>query len=219
MAVSFDGCTAEVHGAFRRVPGSNVWTLGAVGWARELGLPVQINTTATQRNLADFDPIARLLESFDIGLWSVFFPVPTGRGQDDDLISAEELESVLQKLHSLAGCVPFDIKTTEAEHYHRYLAQARAAEGRHSSRTTDSPEPAPLSGKQHPDPAPPPTELAAPRAGSTTRAVLSSFPTKARFSQRPPDPFRRQRSSPAACGNLLALTALRRLARHLGPEG
>ena len=61
LAVSLDGPTAENHDAFRRVPGSYEWTLHAVRWAREVGLPVQINTTITRRNLAGFDDIARLL--------------------------------------------------------------------------------------------------------------------------------------------------------------
>jgi radical SAM protein len=130
LAVSLDGSTAEIHDAFRRVPGSYEWTLRAIRWARELGLPVQINTTITRRNLADFDAMVRLLETLDIAMWSVFFLVPTGRGQLDDLISAEEFETVFAKLYQVARRVPFDIKTTEAQHYRRYVLQARAAERR-----------------------------------------------------------------------------------------
>ncbi len=48
LAISLDGPTAEVHDAFRRVPGSYEWTLQAVRWAREIGLPVQINTLPTR---------------------------------------------------------------------------------------------------------------------------------------------------------------------------
>ena len=80
LAVSLDGSSAALHDAFRRVPGSYRWTLDAIRWARELGLPVQINTTITRHNLEDFDATARLLEGLDIVLWSVFFLVPTGRG-------------------------------------------------------------------------------------------------------------------------------------------
>ena len=127
LAVSLDGSTAEIHDAFRRVPGSYEWTLRAIRWARELGLPVQINTTITRRNLADFDAMVRLVETLDIAMWSVFFLVPTGRGQLDDLISAEEFETVFAKLYQVARRVPFDIKTTEAQHYRRYVLQMRAA--------------------------------------------------------------------------------------------
>ncbi len=130
LAVSLDGSTAEIHDAFRRVAGSYEWTLRAIRWARELGLPVQINTTITRRNLADFEATVRLLETLDIVLWSVFFLVPTGRGQTSDLISAEEFEEVFAKLYEVSRRMRFDIKTTEAQHYRRYLLQQRTAERR-----------------------------------------------------------------------------------------
>lgn len=130
LAVSLDGSTAEIHDAFRGIAGSYELTLQAVRWARELGVPVQINTTITRRNIEDFDAMVRLLESLDIVLWSVFFLVPTGRGQVDDLISGGETEEVFAKLYETSRRVKFDIKTTEAPHYRRYVAQAQARERR-----------------------------------------------------------------------------------------
>lgn len=130
LAVSLDGSTAEIHDAFRGIPGSYELTLQAIRWARELGLPVQINTTITRRNLADFDPMVSLLESLDLVLWSVFFLVPTGRGQIDDLITGEESEELFAQLYQTSRRVKFDIKTTEAPHYRRYVAQAQAREPR-----------------------------------------------------------------------------------------
>jgi len=130
LAVSLDGSTAEIHDAFRGVPGSYALTLDAVRWTGELGLPVQINTTITRRNLADFESMVALLKTFGMALWSVFFLVPTGRGQLQDLVSAEEFEEVFAKLAEVSQNVRFDIKTTEAQHYRRYLAQKRAAERR-----------------------------------------------------------------------------------------
>jgi len=125
LAVSLDGPTEAIHDAFRRVPGSYKWTLDAVSWAREIGLPVQINTTITRHNLTMIEDIIVLLESLDITLWSVFFLVPTGRGSDIDLISAEEFEQVFEKLFETSRRVLFDIKSTEAQHYRRYLLQRR----------------------------------------------------------------------------------------------
>lgn len=138
LAVSLDGSTAEIHDAFRRVPGSHQWTLDAIRWARELNLPVQINTTITRRNLGDFDAMVRLLEELDVVLWSVFFLVPTGRGQIADLVAAEEFEMIFEKLYQISGRVKFDIKTTEAQHYRRFLLQRRAQEknqGKATART------------------------------------------------------------------------------------
>ncbi len=99
LAISLDGPTAEVHDAFRRVAGSYDWTLSAVRWAREIGLPVQINTTITRHNLKYLDSMIARLEKLDIVLWSVFFLVPTGRGSAIDLISADEFEQVFEKLY------------------------------------------------------------------------------------------------------------------------
>lgn len=128
LAVSLDGSTAEIHDAFRRVDGSYQCTMDAVRWAREVGLPVQINTTVTRRSIDDLDSIIALLETLDITLWSVFFLVPTGRGQLADMIGAEEFEQVFEKLYETAKHVKFDIKTTEAQHYRRYLLQRRTEE-------------------------------------------------------------------------------------------
>jgi AdoMet-dependent heme synthase len=138
LAVSLDGPSAAIHDAFRRVPGSYEWTLDAVRWAREIGLPVQINTTITRHNLAMIDDIIALLESLDITLWSVFFLVPTGRGSDIDLISAEEFEQVFEKLFQTSRRVLFDIKSTEAQHYRRYLLQRRTEARRLGQQSAES---------------------------------------------------------------------------------
>ncbi|MBZ5598389.1 MAG: TIGR04053 family radical SAM/SPASM domain-containing protein [Acidobacteriia bacterium] len=130
LAISLDGPTAEIHDAFRRVPGSYDWTLKAVRWAREIGLPAQINTTITRHNLQYLDAMIALLEQLDIVLWSVFFLVPMGRGSEIGLISAEEFEQVFEKLYETSRRMKFDIKSTEAQHYRRFLLQRRAEEKR-----------------------------------------------------------------------------------------
>ena len=130
LAISLDGPNATVHDAFRRVSGSYDWTLSAVHWAREIGLPMQINTTITRHNLQHLDSMIALLERLDIVLWSVFFLVPTGRGSAIDLISAEEFEQVFEKLYEASRQVSFDIKSTEAQHYRRFLLQRRTEEKR-----------------------------------------------------------------------------------------
>jgi radical SAM protein with 4Fe4S-binding SPASM domain len=71
-----------------------------------------------------------LLEQLDIVLWSVFFLVPTGRGSAIDLISAKEFEQVFEKLYETSRRVPFDIKSTEAQHYRRFLLQRQTEEKR-----------------------------------------------------------------------------------------
>ena len=132
LAVSLDGATTETHDAFRGMIGSYARTLNAVHWANEIGLPVQINTTFSRRNMGEIDAIVALMESLRITLWSVFFLVPTGRGKLGDLLNAVEFEQVFAKLYRLSQTASFDIKTTEAQHYRRFLLQQRAAQRKSS---------------------------------------------------------------------------------------
>ncbi len=128
LAVSMDGASAATHDLFRGMSGSFARTLDAVRWANEIGLPVQINTTFSRRNIGEIDAIVALIESLNITLWSVFFLVPTGRGKLNDLLSAGEFEQAFAKIYSLSLSASFDIKTTEAQHYRRFLLQQKVAE-------------------------------------------------------------------------------------------
>lgn len=128
LAVSMDGASAATHDAFRGLSGSFARTLDAVRWANEVGLPVQINTTLSRRNIAEIDDIVALMKSLSITLWSVFFLVPTGRGKLNDLLNADEFEELFEKIYRLSQTAGFDIKTTEAQHYRRFLLQQRVAE-------------------------------------------------------------------------------------------
>jgi len=128
LAISIDGATAATHDAFRGMSGSFARSLDAIRWANEIGLPVQINTTFSRRNLDEIDAIVALMETLRIALWSVFFLVPTGRGKLSDLLSADEFEEVFARIYQLSKNSSFDIKTTEAQHYRRFVLQQRASE-------------------------------------------------------------------------------------------
>jgi len=125
MAVSLDGADAEQHDGFRGVPGSFRITLDALAAAREMGLETQVNTTVTRRNLGSLERIAGLVAEHGARLWSVFFLVLTGRALAEDDLEAEEYEQVFERLYRISLSAPFDIKTTEAQHYRRYVAQRR----------------------------------------------------------------------------------------------
>ncbi|HXA86305.1 MAG TPA: TIGR04053 family radical SAM/SPASM domain-containing protein [Candidatus Dormibacteraeota bacterium] len=125
MAVSLDGATPELHDAFRGVPGSFARTLEAIHWANEFGLPIQVNTSISKRNMPDLENMANLLKQFKLVLWSAFFLVPTGRAQMADLLSATEVEEAFATLYRFSKQLPFKVKTTEAQHYRRYIIQQR----------------------------------------------------------------------------------------------
>src|SRR5438309_6824747 len=125
LAVSLDGSVPELHDAFRGVPGSYARTLQAIYWANQFGLPIQVNTSISRRNIHDLEEMAKLLKHFRLALWSAFFLVPTGRAQMDDLLSADEVEDAFARLYRLSKEMPFKVKTTEAQHYRRYAIQQR----------------------------------------------------------------------------------------------
>lgn len=129
MAVSLDGCTAQQHDDFRCVEGSFARTLEGAAWAREVGLPLQVNSVFGSWNAETFDEIAALVESLGIVFWEVFFLVPTGRGTQLQGCTPAQCETLFEKLHAMSRRVPFIIKITEAPHYRRYVIQQAARHG------------------------------------------------------------------------------------------
>ena len=123
LGISLDGSTPEIHDAIRGLPGAWARTIQAIEWAHEAGIPIQVHTTISRHNAADLDNLCALFERLAIVMWNVFFLVPVGRGQLDDLLSGEEFEQVFAKIYELSHRVNFQIKTTEAMHYRRYLLQ------------------------------------------------------------------------------------------------
>lgn len=123
ISLSLDGASRETHDRFRGVPGTWNWTMEAIANAALAGIPVQINTTFTRQNISEFDQFVRLLDEIRPVLWSVFQLVPTGRGRVEDLLTAEEMEGLFERLAWLSLKATYDIKTTEGQHYRRVVLQ------------------------------------------------------------------------------------------------
>ena len=140
LGISLDGADAKTHDAFRGWEGSFDRTLSMLANARRLELPVQVNTTITQRNFEQIDAMADLLSDQGIAMWSVFFLVPVGRGLEEKRILPEQYEVAFERLWRHARTKPFAVKTTEAPHYRRYVLQ-------HGGDPLAGP-----AGRQHPGP-------------------------------------------------------------------
>lgn len=125
LAISIDGSDAATHDEFRGVTGTFERAVSILDWCRELGLPTQINTTITRRNLHQLDDIAALCAAEGIVLWSVFFLIPVGRGLAEQRILPAQYEDAFERLWFHAQRQPFAIKTTEAHHYRRFVLQQR----------------------------------------------------------------------------------------------
>ncbi len=121
LALSLDGADAATHDAFRGVRGSFDRTLEILAAARRIGLPLQVNTTIAASNVHQVDALAEMLAERGIVLWSVFFLVPVGRGQELERISPLQYEQVFERLWHHAQRQPYGIKTTEAPQYRRFV--------------------------------------------------------------------------------------------------
>jgi radical SAM protein len=161
LGISLDGSTPEINDTFRGLPGAYARTIQAIEWANEAGIPIQVHTTISRHNVHDLDSLCALFERLAIVMWNVFFLVPVGRGQIDDLLEGEDFERVFGQIYELSHRVNFQIKTTEAMHYRRYLLQHNLEERRVSHGN--------LSGHGHPGGAA--YEPGAPTASAQTRTA------------------------------------------------
>lgn len=128
ISLSLDGSCPEIHDVFRGVPGSFDWTVNGWKTAQQLGLKIQINTTVTRHNLYDLPKVFSLVRAIGAMTWSVFFLVPTGRGQAEDEISPDDYEAVMNFLYDASKYV--SLKTTEGHHYKRVVLQRALLEKR-----------------------------------------------------------------------------------------
>jgi AdoMet-dependent heme synthase len=128
MAISVDGHDAASHDDFRGVPGTFDRAMLALRHARDIGLDTQFQTTVTRRNMAHLPEIAEIVKEVRSKMWSLFFLIVTGRAAAGDDLMAPEYEQVFEFMYELSKTAPFGIKTTEAMHYRRYIAQRMKAE-------------------------------------------------------------------------------------------
>jgi AdoMet-dependent heme synthase len=128
MALSLDGPDAASHDDFRGIPGTFERAMFALTHARDIGLDTQLQTTVTRRNMARLKEMAEIARQVRTKMWSLFFLIVTGRAAEQDDLSAAEYEQVFEFMYDLSKTAPFGIKTTEAMHYRRYVAQRIKAE-------------------------------------------------------------------------------------------
>jgi len=126
VAFSIDGATEAEHDDFRRVPGSYALAMKGAAWARELGIPLQVNTVFGSWNIDRFKALAELVASLGVVFWEVFLLVPTGRGAELKGCSAEQVESLYGQIHQFSKSANFIIKITEGQPYRRYAIQHRS---------------------------------------------------------------------------------------------
>ncbi len=129
IAFSLDGATAASHDAFRRTPGAFDTVLRAARWAREMGVPIQVNSCFGAWNWHEFDAVAELVSGLDIAFWEVFFLIPVGRGAKLGGLTPAQFEEGFAKLRKMTLEKPFVVKLTEGQHFRRFALQQESSGG------------------------------------------------------------------------------------------
>lgn len=138
IGLSLDGSNAVKHEAVRGVEGCFDWTMRAVRAAKDLGLPIQINTLVSQETAEDLQQIYELLKGLHIARWSLFFLISVGRGRMLNPLTPDQGEKCLDWIFELSEVAPFQIKTTEAPSFRRVALDRIKRAGRRSQEIKQS---------------------------------------------------------------------------------
>jgi radical SAM protein with 4Fe4S-binding SPASM domain len=141
VAVSIYGSTDKAHDEFCGQAGAFKKSLAGVNNLRSAGLPLQINTTITERNLSELEAIGNFAIRQGAQAYHVFFLVPVGRGTAiaGDEISPKEYEDTFNRLYDFKSGLTahMRIKATCAPHYYRVARQRMAKEGKKTAQGKD----------------------------------------------------------------------------------
>jgi radical SAM protein len=129
LGLSLDGSTADRHDSIRGVAGTFDRTLQAIGWAEELGMPLQVNTLVAAETAEDIPAIYELLKPLNVARWSLFFLISVGRGKVLQPLTPEQGERLMGWIYETSNVAPFTVATTEAPSYRRVALNRMREEG------------------------------------------------------------------------------------------
>lgn len=132
VSISFDGADAPTHDIFRGV-GAFDKALAGMNQLRQVGVPYQINTTVARHNAHQMPETLALAREMGAAALHLFLLVPVGCGveiADDQQITPEEYENVLNWMYEAEMEGGIELKATCAPHYFRIVRQRQAEERR-----------------------------------------------------------------------------------------
>jgi len=131
VSISIDGKNAKSHDDLRGVPGAFDGAIFGVESARAEGLPFQINTTITRRNMGELSEMEDLVRRLGAVAHHLFLLVPTGRGRDmaEDSLDGEEYERILRDIYRYEREAPHEVKVTCAPQYMRIKREMALIDG------------------------------------------------------------------------------------------
>lgn len=128
VSLSLDSPWPSVHDDIRGVPGTWERTLKAIRRLIGLGARVQVNTVVMRDTVEGLADLVKLLVDEGVGVWEVFYYVPTGRGGREEDLSPEEWEDVSHFLYEASRHLV--VRTTEGPMFRRVAAIRRVLEER-----------------------------------------------------------------------------------------
>jgi radical SAM protein with 4Fe4S-binding SPASM domain len=136
VSVSFDGADAPTHDTFRG-GGAFGQALAGMAHLKRAGVPYQINTTVARHNIHQMAETLALAQDLGAVALHLFLLVPVGCGveiSDEQQISPQEYEEVLNWLYEAEMAGGIELKATCAPHYFRIARQRQAEERRQGIR-------------------------------------------------------------------------------------
>jgi heme b synthase len=125
-SISLDGPNAAVHDAFRGRAGAFDRAVAGLKRLQAAGVETQINTTVARHNVDTLPEVLALATDLGVKALHLFLLVPVGCGleiADEQTISPERYEQVLEWLFAESQRTPIQLKATCAPHYFRIMRQ------------------------------------------------------------------------------------------------
>jgi len=132
VSVSLDGADPPTHDIFRGA-GAFERALAGMAHLRQVGVPVQINTTVARHNLHQMPETLALAQELEAVALHLFLLVPVGCGVEiaaDQQITPDEYERVLNWMYEAEMEGGIELKATCAPHYFRIARQRQVEERR-----------------------------------------------------------------------------------------
>ncbi len=133
LGISLDGSSAKAQDSFRGVDGTFENSINVLNYAKQLNIPVQVNTTFTKETFNEIPKIYNLLQnnfSPPVKRWSIFFLIPIGRGKKLNFPSRNEIKQTLGFLYRKSKKSTFHITTTEAPFYKAFYILKEIEKGK-----------------------------------------------------------------------------------------
>ena len=124
-SISIDGANSASHDSFRGVDGAFARGMEGAAMLKAAEVPLQINTTVTDKNINDLPGILALCKHAGAVAWHIFLLVPVGRGANLKGLGPAAYERALNWIFEQSMTNSLEIKPTCAPQYHRLLAEKK----------------------------------------------------------------------------------------------